>query len=134
MSPPHTPLLLLLLVAGAGASINIATLPPDLRRLEFLDSLPPRSTINPVWSGDYTAALDGEMNKVLVSWTVLRGDTDEVEFQVRGLYILSMIIANLDLSPRLVVSTCLKWGCLSPRPKVSLSLLSIFVSFWLRCQ
>ena len=101
MSPPHTLLLLLLLVlvAGAGASINIATLPPDLRRLEFLDSLPPRSTINPVWSGDYTAALDGEMNKVLVSWTVLRGDTDEVEFQVRGLHLLHtllMIIVNLS--------------------------------------
>ena len=97
MSPPHT--LLLVLVAGAGASINIATLPPDLRRLEFLDSLPPRSTINPVWSGDYTAALDGEMNKVLVSWTVLRGDTDEVEFQVRGLHLLHtllMIIVNLS--------------------------------------
>ena len=126
---PHTPLLLLLvLVAGAGASINIATLPPDLRRLEFLDSLPPRSTINPVWSGDYTAALDGEMNKVLVSWTVLRGDTDEVEFQVRGLHILSMIIANLDL---IAETSCLhlKLECLSPR-----SLSSLFVSFWLLCQ
>ena len=112
MSPPHTLLLLLVLVAGAGASINIATLPPDLRRLEFLDSLPPRSTINPVWSGDYTAALDGEMNKVLVSWTVLRGDTDEVEFQVRGLHLLHtllMILVNL------------------PRPQVGMLIPKVFI-------
>ena len=63
------------------ASININTLPPDLRRLEFRDNFPPRSTINPVWSGDYSAALDGEENKVLVSWTVL-GPEEGVEFQV----------------------------------------------------
>ena len=63
------------------ASININTLPPDLRRLDFLDSVPPRSTINPVWSGEYNAALDGEQNKVLVSWTIL-GPEEGVEFQV----------------------------------------------------
>ena len=69
------------LVSMVRASININTLPPDLRRLDFLDSVPPRSTINPVWSGEYSAALDGEQNKVLVSWTVL-GQEDGVEFQV----------------------------------------------------
>ena len=63
----------------ARASININTLPPDLRRLDFLDHIPPRSTINPVWSGDYSAALDGEQNKVLLSWSVM---DDQVEFQV----------------------------------------------------
>ena len=62
------------------ASININTLPPDLRRLDFMDHIPPRSTINPVWSGDYSAALDGEQNKVLLSWAVM---DDQVEFQVR---------------------------------------------------
>ena len=70
-----------LLVSVSRARININTLPPDLRRLEFLDSVPPRSTINPVWSGEYSAALDGEQNRVLVSWTVL-GPEEGVEFQV----------------------------------------------------
>ena len=69
----------LCLVSSCLASININTLPPDLRRLDFLDHIPPRSTINPVWSGDYSAALDGEQNKVLLSWSVM---DDEVEFQV----------------------------------------------------
>ena len=68
------------LVSMSRASININTLPPDLRRLEFLDSVPPRSTINPVWSGEYSAALDGEQNRVLVSWTVL-GPEDGVDLQ-----------------------------------------------------
>lgn len=69
----------LCLVSSCLASININTLPPDLRRLDFLDHIPPRSTINPVWSGDYSAALDGEQNKVLLSWSVME---DQVEFQV----------------------------------------------------
>ena len=69
----------LFLVSSCLASININTLPPDLRRLDFLDHIPPRSTINPVWSGDYSAALDGEQNKVLLSWSVI---DDQVEFQV----------------------------------------------------
>ena len=70
------------LVSVVGASININTLPPDLRRLDWSnDNFPPRSTINPVWTGDYSAALDGEQNKVLVSWTVL-GQEEGVEFQV----------------------------------------------------
>ena len=69
----------LCLVSSCLASININTLPPDLRRLDFLDHIPPRSTINPVWSGDYSAALDGEQNKVLLSWSVM---DDQVEFQV----------------------------------------------------
>ena len=71
-----------LLLSPSLASININTLPPDLRRLDFLDHIPPRSTINPVWSGDYSAALDGEENKVLLSWSV---QEDQVEFQVRHL-------------------------------------------------
>ena len=68
-----------LVVPRCLASININTLPPDLRRLDFLDRIPPRSTINPVWSGEYSAALDGEQNKVLLSWSVME---DQVEFQV----------------------------------------------------
>ena len=80
MSPGY--IVSLTLVSPLLASININTLPPDLRRLDFLDHIPPRSTINPVWSGDYSAALDGEQNKVLVSWTVL-GQEEGVEFQVR---------------------------------------------------
>ena len=67
------------------ASININTLPPDLRRLDFMDHIPPRSTINPVWSGDYSAALDGEQNKVLLSWSVM---DDQVEFQVGCVFCL----------------------------------------------
>ena len=78
-------------VAGkAGASININTLPPDLRRLDWSqDNFAPRSTINPVWTGDYSAALDGEQNKVLVSWTVL-GQEEGVEFQVKKAVLLSL--------------------------------------------
>lgn len=83
------------LVSMAMASININTLPPDLRRLEFLDSVPPRSTINPVWSGEYSAALDGEQNKVLVSWTVL-GPEEGVEFQVG----VNICHTNMDTHPR----------------------------------
>ena len=79
--PMLTFLSVLKLARVTHASININTLPPDLRRFEFLDNVPPRSTINPVWSGDYSAALDGEQNKVLVSWTVL-GPDDGIEFQV----------------------------------------------------
>ena len=61
------------------ASININTLPPDFRRLEFSEVIPPRSTINPAWTGEHSAALDGEQNKVVVSWTMIG---DHVEFQV----------------------------------------------------
>ena len=69
------------LLSDCIASININTLPPDLRRFDFLDNIPPRSTINPVWRGESSAALDGEQNKVFVSWTVL-GPEEGVEFQV----------------------------------------------------
>ena len=82
-----TTLSLVTLVSVARASININTLPPDLRRLDFRDNFAPRSTINPVWTGDYSAALDGEQNKVLVSWTVL-GQEEGVEFQVRAVSLL----------------------------------------------
>jgi hypothetical protein len=60
-------------------SININTLPPDLRSLEFLERVPPRSTIEPAWTGRHRAALDGDQNKVRVSWTV---SGDSIEFQV----------------------------------------------------
>ena len=85
---------LCLLVSSCQASININTLPPDLRRLDFLDHIPPRSTINPVWSGDYSAALDGEQNKVLLSWSVVE---DQVEFQV-GCLLSPRTIETLELS------------------------------------
>ena len=61
------------------ASININTLPPDLRNLDFLERIPPRSTIDPAWAGHHRAALDGDQNKVSVSWTL---DGDSIEFQV----------------------------------------------------
>ena len=61
------------------ASININTLPPDFRRLELSAAMPAVKRINPAWTGDHSAALDGEQNKVLVSWSVLG---DHVEFQV----------------------------------------------------
>ena len=61
------------------ASININTLPPDFRRLELSAGIPAVKRINPAWTGDHSAALDGEQNKVLVSWSVLG---DHVEFQV----------------------------------------------------
>ena len=73
---------LFLLIVMLNATININTLPPDLGRMDFLDQIPPRSTINPVWTGDHSAALDGEQNKVLVSWTMMG---DQVEFQGWGL-------------------------------------------------
>ena len=91
MSPGY--IVSLTLVSPLLASININTLPPDLRRLDFLDHIPPRSTINPVWSGDYSAALDGEQNKVLVSWTVL-GQEEGIEFQVCVLCTLVTISNN----------------------------------------
>ena len=59
------------------ASININTLPPDFRRLS--EGMPAVNRINPAWTGDHSAALDGEQNKVLVSWSVIG---DQVEFQV----------------------------------------------------
>ena len=61
------------------ASININTLPPDLRNLDFLERIPPRSTIDPAWAGHHRAALDGDQNKVSVSWTL---EGDSIEFQV----------------------------------------------------
>ena len=61
------------------ASININTLPPDLRNLDFLERIPPRSTIDPAWAGQHSAALDGDQNKVSLSWTL---DGDSIEFQV----------------------------------------------------
>lgn len=62
-------------------SININTLPPDLRSLEFLERVPPRSTIEPAWTGRHRAALDGDQNKVRVSWTV---SGDSIEFQLEA--------------------------------------------------
>ena len=77
---PSLVLVTLLLCPAVLPSINIATLPPDLRRLDLLANLPARSTINPVWRGDHQAALDGEQNKVRVSWSVME---ESVEFQVQ---------------------------------------------------
>ena len=72
-------IVLVFLTVLTDASININTLPPDFRRLEFSEVLSPRSTINPAWAGDHSAALDGEQNKVFVSWSLIG---DHVEFQV----------------------------------------------------
>jgi len=72
---------LVCLAVMLNASININTLPPDFRRMDFSERIPPRSTINPAWTGDHSAALDGEQNKVLVSWTLMG---DQVEFQVEA--------------------------------------------------
>ena len=78
------------------ASININTLPPDFRRMDLSERIPPRSTINPAWTGDHSAALDGEQNKVVVSWSMIG---DQVEFQVRHnifsiFYILCIVKTN----------------------------------------
>ena len=77
---PSLVLVTSLLCPAVLPSINIATLPPDLRRLDLLANLPARSTINPVWRGDHHAALDGEQNRVRVSWSVME---ESVEFQVQ---------------------------------------------------
>jgi len=73
---------LLLCSAVTQASININTLPPDLRSLEFLQRAPPRATIEPAWSGHHSAALDGDQDRVHVSWTVT-GDSIEFQLEVR---------------------------------------------------
>ena len=70
-------IVLVFLIMILDASININTLPPDFRRLS--EGIPAVSRINPAWTGDHSAALDGEQNKVLVSWSVIG---DQVEFQV----------------------------------------------------
>ena len=52
------------------ASINIKTLPPDLERVG-LSALPSvRSTISPDWTGQHSAALDADQDKVWLSWTI----------------------------------------------------------------
>ena len=62
------------------ASININTLPPDLRNLDFQSrDFHHRSSIDPAWSGDHRAALDGDQNRVTMSWTIVG---DSIEFQV----------------------------------------------------
>ena len=72
-------IVLVFLTLVLDASININNLPPDIRRLESSDLFPGVSTINPAWTGDHSAALDGEQNKVVVSWSMIG---DQVEFQV----------------------------------------------------
>ena len=72
MQPVVTVIMFLLVVLDA--SINTNNLPPDIRRLE-----PGVRSINPGWTGEHSAALDGEQNKVVVSWTL---SADKVEFQV----------------------------------------------------
>ena len=57
----------------SGSSIDIKTLPPDLRRLALnpsgsflMDPLPSlRSTISPEWNGDHSAVLDGDQGSHL---------------------------------------------------------------------
>ena len=52
------------------ASINIKTLPPNLERVG-LSALPSvRSTISPDWTGQHSAALDADQDKVWLSWTI----------------------------------------------------------------
>ena len=71
-----------------GSSIDIKTLPPDLRRLGRLDASgtalrPPgaavRSTIAPEWNGDHSAVLDGDQGKVSLSWSI---EQDYINFKV----------------------------------------------------
>ena len=71
--------ILVFLTVVLDGSINIDNLAPDIRRLESSEVFPAVSTINPAWTADHSAALDGEQNKVVVSWA-LTGD--QVEFQV----------------------------------------------------
>ena len=69
-----------------GSSIDIKTLPPDLRRLAFdssgllgAPSTGLRSTISPDWTGDHSAVLDGDQGKVSLSWSI---DEDYINFKV----------------------------------------------------
>ena len=62
-----------------------------------MERIPPRSTINPAWTGDHSAALDGEQNKVLVSWSMMG---DQVEFQV---WCLESHLPNLAPLPKKVI-------------------------------
>ena len=69
-----------------GCSIDIKTLPPDLRRLAFDSSghlgVPSpglRSTISPDWTGDHSAVLDGDQGKVTLSWSITE---DYINFKV----------------------------------------------------
>jgi hypothetical protein len=64
------------------ASIDIKTLPPDLRWLGGVataqsPALLPR--ISPEWAGDHSAVLDGDQGRVILSWTI---NGDVVDFMV----------------------------------------------------
>ncbi len=69
------------------ASIDIKTLPPDLRWLGGVataqsPALLPR--ISPEWAGDHSAVLDGDQGRVILSWTI---NGDVVDFMVSIQYL-----------------------------------------------
>ena len=77
--------LLACLISLVGSSIDIKTLPPDLRRLRLSPSssflapagggtLDSGGGVNTAaaadWSGDHSAVLDGDQGKVSLSWSI----------------------------------------------------------------
>jgi hypothetical protein len=73
--------ILALAASVSWASIDIKTLPPDLRWLggrEASDAASPR--ITPEWTGDHSAVLDGDQGRVVLSWSI---SDDVVDFKVR---------------------------------------------------
>ena len=87
-----TTTVLLLYIQLSGTSIDIKTLPPDLRRLGLDQVLGPpsslRSTLPPDWTGDHEAVLDGDQGKVLLSWSI---DGEYIHFKV-----ISTVTAGAD--------------------------------------
>ena len=80
----HSCWLVLTAPAAAWASIDIKTLPPDLRWLGGGDAAVRTeglSRVSPDWAGDHTAVLDGDQGRVVLSWAI-NGDT--VDFKVRA--------------------------------------------------
>jgi hypothetical protein len=63
------------------ASIDIKTLPPDLRWLGGVATAgsPVLPRISPEWAGDHSAVLDGDQGRVILSWTI---NEDVVDFMV----------------------------------------------------
>jgi hypothetical protein len=77
------------------ASIDIKTLPPDLRWLGGVATAqsPVLPRISPEWAGDHSAVLDGDQGRVILSWTI---NGDVVDFMVSIQYLCVRYILLLS--------------------------------------
>jgi hypothetical protein len=87
------------------ASIDIKTLPPDLRWLGGVATAQSPVRISPEWSGDHSAVLDGDQGRVILSWTI---NGDVVDFMVSIQYLCHILCCPVPDFPFPILSPALR--------------------------